>query len=333
MLSRQRQYIVIFLLVVPMGIIGFASEALAQKARTQAVVYATPSLSLTADQSVINACQGETLAASLIHLKAKASSPGGNPIRYRWTSSAGRIDGDGPAVTWNLSGVQPGYYKASLEINTGSDDEACEAFSSTTVLIVCPAPVCPNVLITCPDRVVANEPLTFSATATGGSGNVTPVYRWTVSGGRIIQGEGTTSIKVDTTGLGGQTIKATFSVDGYPQVCSASCGVQTQLPVVPSRKFDEFPSITRNDEKARLDNFAIELKNDPTSTGYVIVYPGQSGRTGDVQKHTSRIVNYLVNYRGIDARRIVTLTGATRAELLVELWVSPQGATPPSPAR
>ncbi len=333
MLSRQRQYLVVFLLLIPMGIIISASDTLAQRARTETVVYAPPTVTLTADHAVINACQGENLAASLVHLKAKASSPGGNAIRYKWTSSGGRIDGDGPAVTWNLSGVSPGYYKASLEINTGSNDEACEAFASTTVLIVCPAPVCPNVLITCPDRVVANEPLTFTATATGGSGNVTPVYRWTVSGGRIIEGEGTTSIKVDTTGLGGQTIKATFSVDGYPQVCSASCGVQTQLPVVPSRKFDEFPSIARNDEKARLDNFAIELKNDPTSTGYVIVYPGQNGRTGDVQKHTTRIVSYLVNYRGIDARRIVTLTGATRAELLVELWVSPQGATPPGPAR
>ena len=330
MLSRQRQYVLSFLLLAAMGIIISSSNTLAQRAGTQAVVYAPPALSLTADQALIKACQGETLAASLIHLNAKASSPGGNPIRYSWTSSGGRIDGAGPAVTWDLSGVNPGYYKASLEINTGSNDEACQAFSSTTVLVVCPPPVCPNVLITCPDRVVANQPLTFSATATGGSGNVTPVYKWTVSAGRIIEGQGTTSIKVDTTGLGGQTIKAAFSVDGYPKDCSASCGTQIQLPLVPSRKFDEFPSIARNDEKARLDNFAIELKNDPTSTAYVMVYPGQSGRAGEVQKHTSQIVNYLVNYRGIDARRIVTLTGPTRPVLLVELWVSPQGATPPS---
>jgi len=334
MLSRQRQSFVVFsFFLVQLGIIICSSDTFAQSARTQTVGYAPPTLTLTADRAVINACQAETLAESLIHLNSKASSPGGNPIRYRWTSSGGRIDGDGPAVTWDLSGVKPGYYKASLEINTGSSDEACEAFSSTTVLVICPAPVCPNVLISCPDRVVPNQPLTFSATATGGSGNVTPVYRWTVSGGRIIEGQGTTSIKVDTTGLGGQTIRATFSVDGYPKDCSASCGAQIQLPLVPSRKFDEFPSIARNDEKARLDNLAIELKNDPTSTAYVIVYPGQSERTGEVQKHTTQIVNYLVNYRGVDSRRIVTLTGPARAELLVELWVSPQGATPPSPTR
>jgi len=32
------------------------------------------------------------------------------------------------------------------------------------------------------------------------------------------------------------------------------------------RKFDEYSKIQRNDEKARLDNYGIELQNDPTST-------------------------------------------------------------------
>lgn len=333
MLSRQREYFVIFLLLAPMGIIFSVSDINAQQSRTQTIGYAPPTLRLTSDRAVINACEGETVAEALIHLTATATSPGGNPIRYKWISTGGRIVGDGPEVTWDLSGVKAGSYKANLEINTGSHEEACEAFSSATVFVICPAPVCPNVLITCPDRVVANQPLTFSATATGGSGNITSVYKWIVSGGDIIEGQGTKSIKVDTTGLGGQTIKATFSVEGYPAVCAASCGAQIQLPTVPARMFDEFPSIARNDEKARLDNFAIELNNDPTSTAYVIVYPRQNTRIGEAQNHTSRIVNYLVHYRGVNAKRIVTLTGPSRPELLIELWLSPQGATPPSIAR
>src|SRR5260370_42629324 len=83
--------------------------------------------------------------------------------------------------------------------------------------------------------------------------------------------------------------------------------------------------------KTRLDKFAVELQNDPTASAYVIVYPGRSGKPGDVQKHTTRIVDYLVNSRGIDARRTVTLVGRTRDELMVELWLTPQGATPPRP--
>lgn len=333
MLRRQPHFVVMFMLLAPVGVIISASETLAQKVRTEAVSYAPPTLSIIADHTVIRACEGESTGASLVRLNAKATSPGGNPIRYRWTTIGGRIDGEGPDVTWDLSGVKPGYYKAFLEINTGSDDEACQAFSSTTMLVECPPRVCPNVSITCPEKVAVNQPLTFSATVTGGTGNVAPVYNWTVTAGTIVEGQGTSSINVDTTNLGGQIIKATFSMAGYPKDCTASCVAQIQVPTVPSRKFDEFPSLARNDEKARLDNFAIELKNDPTSTAYVIVYPGLNGRPGEPQKHTSRIVDYLVNYRGIDSRRIITLIGPPRGELLVELWISPRGATPPATTR
>jgi recombinational DNA repair ATPase RecF len=63
----------------------------------------------------------------------------------------------------------------------------------------------------------------------------------------------------------------------------------------------------------------------------VVVYPGKSGKRGEVQEHASRVVDYLVNSRGLDERRIVTLVGPARSELSVELWVTPQGATPPNP--
>jgi hypothetical protein len=157
------------------------------------------------------------------------------------------------------------------------------------------------------------------------------VYNWTVSAGMIIEGQGTPTIKVDITGLGGQTVRATLSMGGYPMDCSDSCSVQIPIPEAKCHKFDEFPDISRNDEKARLDNFGIELQNDPTSTAYVMVSPGRSSRQRDVQRHTTRIVEYLVNSRGINARRIVSLLGSARDELLVELWVCPQGATPRNP--
>jgi hypothetical protein len=62
----------------------------------------------------------------------------------------------------------------------------------------------------------------------------------------------------------------------------------------------------------------------------VIVYPGQRGRSGDVQKQTTRLVDYLVNSRGINAQRIVTLVGPSRDELVIELWLCPQGAKGPT---
>jgi hypothetical protein len=327
MLRHERRLMGLFLPIALVGLFAFATVASAQKVRVESRAYTPPNLRLSADPKVVTVCEGA--APAVVRLNAQAAS--GYPIRYRWSSSGGRIEGDGATVNWDLSGLQPGYYRAYVDIDTGSGDEACQAFSSTAVLVNrCPPapPTCPNVAIECPDRVVVGEPLTFRSTVTGGS-NAAQTYNWTVSAGRIIEGQGTNTIRVDTTGLAGQTVTATLSMGGYNLDCSATCTVQFPVPVQ-CRKFDEFPNIAYNDEKARLDNYAIELQNDPTSTAYVIVYPGQRGRPGEVQKQTTRLVDYLVNSRGINAQRIVTLVGPARDELMVELWLCPQGANPPA---
>ncbi|MEK6283321.1 MAG: hypothetical protein AABN95_23445 [Acidobacteriota bacterium] len=329
MLRHERRLIGLFLPIALVGIFAFASSAIAQKkVRVETRAFTPPNLSLSADPQVITVCEGA--GPAIVQLNARATS--NYPIRYRWTTNGGRITGDGAIVSWDLSGLQPGYYKAYVDIDTGSGDEACQAFSSTAVLVNrCPppVPVCPNVSIICPERGEVGQPLTFSSNVTGGTPGVAAIYNWTVSAGRIIEGQGTPTIRVDTTGLAGQTVTATLSMGGYTLDCSASCSVQFPVPVE-CRKFDEYPAISYNDEKARMDNYAIELQNDPTSTAFVIVYPGQRGRPGDVQKHTTRVVDYLVNSRGINAQRIVTLVGPSRDALLVELWLCPQGAKPPN---
>ena len=38
---------------------------------------------------------------------------------------------------------------------------------------------------------------------------------------------------------------------------------------------DGYGNIRFLDEKARLDNFAIQLQNEPKTQGYIIVYAGQ----------------------------------------------------------
>lgn len=329
MLRYERRLIGFFLPIALVGIFAFASSAIAQKkVKVVSRSFTPPNLSLAADPQVITVCEGA--GPALVQLNARATSD--YPIRYRWTTNSGRITGDGGTVSWDLSGLQPGYYKAYVDIDTGSGDDACQAFSSTAVLVKrCPppVPVCPNVSIICPDRAELGQPLTFSSSVTGGSPDVTPIYNWTVSAGSIIEGQGTPSIRVDTTGLAGQTVTATLSMGGYTLDCSASCSVQLPVPLE-CRKFDEYPTISYNDEKARLDTYAIELQNDPTATAFVIVYPGARGRPGDVQRQTTRLVDYLVNSRGINAQRIVTLVGPSREALMVELWLCPQGAKPPS---
>ena len=321
--------------VAPIAMVVFLSAAHVFAQRTQVVSAASAplSLSLTSDTNVVRACDNS--GAPQVQLTAKAVSPAGNPINYKWTTSDGVITGDGPVVTWNLAGLKPGYHKASLDIQSTGSDGTCQAFSSVSVLVNPCAevrPVCPAIEIVCPTNVSIDQTLTFTSRYSGGvPANVTPVYNWTVSAGTIVEGQGTDTIKVDTKGLAGHTVRASLSMGGYNLECAADCGVSIPLPKLTSRRFDEFPDISRNDEKARLDNFGIELQNDPTATGYVIVYPGRASKRSEVQDHFARVVDYLVNSRQMDKNRIVTLEGPKRDQLAVELWVTPQGATPPNP--
>ena len=184
--------------------------------------------------------------------------------------------------------------------------------------------------MSCPDTVTPGQPATFTANVSGGDPSVTPTFNWTVSAGTITSGQGTSSITVDTTGVTGN-ITATVTVGGYPASCNVSSSCTTGAPPVrTARKVDEYGNIRFNDEKARLDNFAIELQNDPTSQGYLICYGGRRGRAGEAAARCDRSKNYLTTTRGIDARRVVTVDGGYREDLTVELWVVPSGATPPA---
>jgi hypothetical protein len=310
-----------------------AAHVFAQKQQVVSAASAPLTLSLISDANIVRACDNS--GAPQVQLTAKAVSPSGNPIKYKWTTDAGVISGEGPVVTWNLAGLKPGYHKASLDIVSTGNEGTCQAFSSVSVLVNPCAevrPVCPAIEISCPTNVALDEPLTFTSRYSGGvPANITPTYNWTVSAGTIIAGQGTDTIKVDTKGLGGQTVRASLSMGGYTLECAADCAVSIPLPKISGDRFDEFGDLPRNDEKARLDNFAISLQNDPTATGYVIVYPGPASKRRDVQDHFGRIIEYLVHSRQIDQSRIKTVEGRKKDELRVELWIVPQGATPPNP--
>ena len=103
-----------------------------------------------------------------------------------------------------------------------------------------------------------------------------------------------------------------------------------------ARKIDEFGSVRGCDHSARLDNFAIELQNSPGSVGHIIAYGVEGDSSGAVGYRLANQKDYLVNTRGIDEDRIVTVSGGPyrdRDEAFSELWVVPHGAEAPKPAK
>jgi hypothetical protein len=84
-------------------------------------------------------------------------------------------------------------------------------------------------------------------------------------------------------------------------------------------------------EQWHLEDFRKELEAEPQSKAYVIAYSGREDTPGKALRYAVRAMNYLVEYRGIAAQRIITVDGGRREEFIVELWLVPRNAKPPEP--
>ena len=228
----------------------------------------------------------------------------------------------------------------SKEIEIKKDVKNCICLKIIEEITTRPCPY--DIRLDGPDRVMEGDLIIFASRNVVKEGAIPVNYQWTVSPSnvRVTSGLGTSAITVDTTGMGGQTITADLDVnDG---VYDANCRQRISVPTIVDRpppppqayQFDKFESRAFDDDKARLDAFAIELQNNPDSQGYIIMYQGtdkDSMRNRNVEKLSKRTLDYLVRTRGIDPRRIVITNWGTSARTTYDLWIIPPGAQPPVP--
>jgi hypothetical protein len=199
----------------------------------------------------------------------------------------------------------------------------------------CPFPV----NLSAPSSVNDGEIITYTSDVVY-SGTSALNYVWTISpaSAKVLSGSGTPTVTVDSTGLAGQRITATLAVDdgsGEP-TCRQAVQASTFIPALalrenPAREFDVCCNCSFDDQKARLDNLAVELQNDQSTTTYIFAYGGRTSRVGQADRLGARAREYLVSQRGIAPARIIVINGGFREEDCVEVWIVPSGATPPQP--
>jgi hypothetical protein len=97
-----------------------------------------------------------------------------------------------------------------------------------------PSTGCPAIQLKAPDAVAAGTKARFSAVLAGGPSRVD--YGWTVSTGRIVSGQGTAELLVDTTGLSGATINATVAIGGLSTTCATTTGNASVLVGTPNNE-------------------------------------------------------------------------------------------------
>jgi hypothetical protein len=277
-----------------------------------------------------------------------STNPGGFPLRID-----GKPQGD-TSTTVRIIELEPGHHNLEILLPNGGrwvrdfDIEAgrkvCVALNyhpkKYTVSKPPPSPCPYPVNISAPVSVNDGDLITFTSDVAY-SGTNTLTYAWTVtpSEARIVSGAGTPTITVDSTGLGSQKVTATLVVDDgsgdalcRQRAMASTSIVPKQPPVVECKQFDQFQSVAFDDDKARFDNLAIELQNAPDSTAYIYIYAGRTSRVGQADLLARRTTDYMVNQRGVDARRFVIVNGGYRDTDYFEIWICPPGAKPPAPS-
>jgi hypothetical protein len=96
-----------------------------------------------------------------------------------------------------------------------------------------------------------------------------------------------------------------------------------------SFKFDEYGAISEDDENARLDNLAFQLRSSDW-LGYIITYDGPSTAPKRAYARGERARAYLMQ-KGVDGKRVFVVDGGRREEMTIELFATIPGTIPPSP--
>jgi hypothetical protein len=303
--------------------------------------------SAIAEPSSIDATTG---APVMISVQATATPAGA--MTYSYEVSGGRIEGSGPKVRWDYSGLGEGNYTISPTVTKGNLKAACGPVS---VKLLSPPPAPRLACSATPSPVYAGEFVDVTATATDTKGNPLPydvTYQWRASGGTI-EGSGS-SVKLNTTGLAPGDYSVTARAEGKGGVADCSAPV-TVKSIEPAREiarcvFKKFSaSVTNACKNPPLDGvpprfrqfpnatLVIEAKADPAETHEA---PSKAMKTKGKAKLTAEqlakdraqnVKNDLVQRLGLPDSAIETHTsvgrkGGGEANQTMTITLVPQGA-------
>ena len=280
--------------------------------------------------------EGTTCSTDMsTNVTTTAVDPENDVLTYNYTVSGGRIVGQGANVSWDLTGVNPGTYTITAGVDDGCG--VCGTTQTKTItvekcdcVLVAPPCTCPTLSVTGPSSITTGgDTMTFTANVNGGS-QTEATYNWTVSQGEIISGQGTPVITVQTTPqMAGGNVTATVTIGGLCETCTENTAsevagiAEERTPTL----VDTFGALQRDDIKARVDNFYIQLGNDPSAQGYIINY----GSARDIAKREKDIRD-AIRFLKRDPSRVTFVRGGDRGNgIETQFYLVPQGVQPPTP--
>jgi hypothetical protein len=210
---------------------------------------------------------------------------------------------------------------------------------------------CPVINVEAPIYVwYTRLPLRFIASIRTDNIQIKPIYKWSVSSGKIISGQGTSTINVEQPSTNYQSISATVEVEGFPNECKTEVSTSSppKLEIFPL-KFYEFGNVNCEEYLATKDAFLSTLFRTPNTKAYVMVYEGKLPTEYEYDKNGKSVpTKYLLPSRGeaksrirtmkrhlafrrYPADKIVFVEAGFREDYTVEFWLVPDDSEPLKP--
>jgi hypothetical protein len=187
---------------------------------------------------------------------------------------------------------------------------------------------CPAVEIKGPDTV----------TMAGGKINVSVAlpptlgFKWKISKGNIVNGQGTPAIEIQTSPIEGAyaETKVSLHVTGLPALCNSTAAATFPVTAIYDLfPIDEYENCDFNNERAHLDNLAVQTLGVDGSTAYIIleIKPGQNRTV--LKRRVERIQHHLFVKRKWPNDRFVFLVRHSDHPK-TQLWMFPWGTGSPN---
>jgi len=245
-------------------------------------------------------------------------------IGYVWTVDGGKIvEGRGTA-TITVKTVPEITTNATVRI-TGLPKNCFNSASGSGLVSAQIKEVCPKLKVI--DPSVATRPgenMLFTGKIGDHIDSDNIRYVWKIDKGAIVEGQGTNSITVNTSGLYNTVVNALVEIEGLPIDCeNRARGSGLVQSGGSPRMFDEFADISDEDVELRLEYYFSEIRDEPKVSGFVVNY----GRDSDIAKREKLFKKLMRKYK-ISSSRITFINGGNESRIRTRLWILPADTDP-----
>lgn len=186
---------------------------------------------------------------------------------------------------------------------------------------------CPTISLIGPAGIARpNESILFTLSIDEKAKSYDIKYNWTISRGKIVGGQGTTTLSVLLNP--GEGVTAAIEISGLPGDCinTASESYMYCVGIQPTQ-IDVFSEPFANIDKNRITEIFRAINSDPTAQLYIIFRHEEKTSPKTSSRKEREVSNSLVK-AGLATDRITTVRDFRHSES-VEFWFVPAGAIPP----